>query len=100
MLCTGDTAATFTISDIVLEYDAIINVAYTKKVSRAQQNLSKTFFAYKVENFYNPTIKKVNVAIDGDPHQLFKGSILPRNMYQEIGKRFFRENPTCHLKST
>ena len=48
----------------------------------------QTDFAHKVENFYNPTIKKVNVTIDGDLHQLFKGSILPRNMYQEICKKF------------
>ena len=31
------------------------------------------------------------MAIDGDPHQLFKGSILPCNMYQEIGKRSLQE---------
>ena len=48
----------------------------------------RTDFAHKVENFYNPTIKKVNITIDGDPHQLFKGAILPRNMYQEICKKF------------
>ena len=52
----------------------------------------QTDFAYKVESFYNPTIKKVNITIDGNLHQLFKGSILPRDMYQEIGKRFLREN--------
>ena len=42
--------------------------------------------------FYNPTIKKVNVTMDGGLHQLLKGAILPRYMYQEIGKRFLREN--------
>ena len=49
-------------------------------------------FDNKVETFYNPTIKKVNVAIDGDPHQLFKGAILPRNMFPEICKKFYQEN--------
>ena len=134
MLCSGDTAATYTISDVALEYDAITDARYTKKVSVAQQNSSyqytmvthlsyqilgkkgsswlidtklqakslqgvlllfienKTNFAYKVESFNNPTIKKVNITIDDNPHQLFKGFILPCNMYQKIGKRFLQEN--------
>ena len=33
-----DDASTYTISDIALEYDGIIDVQYTEKVSRAQQN--------------------------------------------------------------
>ena len=40
MLCSGDTAATYTISDIALEYDVIIDAVYTEKVSVAQQNSS------------------------------------------------------------
>ena len=40
MLCSGDTAATYVISDMALEYDSIIDVQYTKKVSRAQENNS------------------------------------------------------------
>ena len=61
----------------------------------------QTDFAYKVENFYNPTIKKVNVTIDGDPHQLFKGSILLMEyVYQEICKKFLTEKTlTCHSKN-
>ena len=35
-----DEKATYTISDIALEYDAIIDAAYTEKVSRAQQKIS------------------------------------------------------------
>ena len=49
-------------------------------------------FCIKVESFYNPFIKKVNITIDSDPHQLFKGSILLCNMYQEICKKFVQEN--------
>ena len=131
--CYASAAVTYTISDPALEYDAIINAACTKKVSRAQQKSSysytrvtrlsyqilekkdsswlintklqskslqklllllmedQTNFADKVENFYNPTIKKMNIMINGVPHQLFEGSILPHDMYLEISKKFLRE---------
>ena len=134
MLCSDDAAANYTISDIALEYDGIIDAQYTEKVSRAQQNSSypytrvtrlsyqqlskkdtswlidtklqakslqgllllfledKTDFDNKVESFYNPTIKKVNMTIDGNPHEIFKGSILPRNMYPKICKKFYQNN--------
>ena len=49
-------------------------------------------FAYNVEKFYNPTIKKINITIDGDPHRLHKGSILPQDMYPEIRKKIIQEN--------
>ena len=52
----------------------------------------KTDFDNKVESFYNPTIKKVNVTIDGNPHKIFKGLILPRNMYPEICKKFYQND--------
>ena len=49
MLCSGDTAATYTISDIALEYDAIIDTGYTEKVSIAQQNSSYPVYkGYKI----------------------------------------------------
>ena len=131
IMVTSDNQASYKITDLTLEYDAVIDGDYTDKVSKAQANSSypytritrssyeikdkkksswlintnlqakslqgllllfiedrDTDFAYKVENFYNPTIKKVNVTIDGNPHQLFKGSILPQNMYHEIIKKF------------
>ena len=140
LLCSHDTAATYTISDLVLEYDAIIDAAYREEVSVAQQNSSypytrvtrlfyqilgkkdsswlidtklhekrlqgllllfledQTVFVYKVENFYNPTIKKVNVTIDRDPHQLFKRLVFLCDMYQEIGKRVLQENSDVSFK--
>ena len=48
-------------------------------------------FDNKVETFYNPTIKKVNVTIC-KPHRLFKGGILSCNMFLEICKKFYQEN--------
>ena len=131
MLCSDDSAATYTISNLVLEYDTIIDFEYTEKVLVAQQNSSYPYtrvtrlgynilskidhtwlldltlqakslqgllmlfiedrdnFDNKIEMFYNLKIKKVNVTIDGDPHQLFKGAILPCNMFPEICKKFY-----------
>ena len=40
MLCSDDAAATYTISDIALEYDVIINAVYMEKESTAQQKIS------------------------------------------------------------
>ena len=58
----------------------------------------QTDFAYKVENFYNPTIKKVNVIIDGELHHLFKGLVLSRMMFPEICKKFYQENADVSFK--
>ena len=60
----------------------------------------QTDFVYKVEKFYNPTIKKVNVTIDGTPNKIFKESILPRNMYPEEGicKRFYQNDSDVSLE--
>ena len=52
----------------------------------------KTDFDNKVENFYNPTFKKVNMTIDGNPHGIFKESILPKNIYPEICKKCYQNN--------
>ena len=112
ILCTGDTSATYKLSDTFLEYDAIFDepyatnigemytsIPYTKVTSIHYQKLSKKDttwkidvdnlslrslqgllllfldkpdeFANKNEGFYNPSIKKILVTINGMPHQLF-----------------------------
>ena len=125
MLCSDDAAATFTISNIALEYDAIIDAGYTEKVSRAQQEslypytmvtrlsyqqLSKKDATWLLDQklqakslqglllLYNPTTKKVNITINGNPHQLFKVSILPHNMYLQIARKFLEENSDASFK--
>ena len=40
MLCSHNDKATYTISDIALDYDVIIDAEYMEKVSRAQQEIS------------------------------------------------------------
>ena len=49
-------------------------------------------FAHANEQFYNPTIEKVLVTINGSPHELYKSGILPRDLYPEVKKYFYKEN--------
>ena len=136
ILCTGDTSATYKLSDISLEYDAIFDkpyattigemyngttsIPYTKvelihyhtlsekdafwKIDvnnlsvRSLQGLLLPFldkrddFANKNEEFYNPTIKKILVTINGMPHQLFVARLQARDIYPELKKYFYKEN--------
>ena len=136
ILCTGDTNATYKLSDISLEYDAIFDepyattiskmyngttsIPYTKVTSIHYQTLSKKDttwkidvnnlsvrslqdrlllfldkrddFANKNEEFYNPSIKKVLVTINGMPHQLFAAGLQARGIYPEIKNFFYREH--------
>ena len=49
-------------------------------------------FACANEKFYNPTIEKVLMTNNGNPHALYKGGILSRDLYQEAKKYFYKEN--------
>ena len=49
-------------------------------------------FANKNEEFYNPSIKKILVTINGMPHQLFAAGLQARDIYQELKKYFYKEN--------
>ena len=49
-------------------------------------------FANKNEEFYNPTIKKVLVTINGILHQLFAAGIQARDIYSELKKYFWKKN--------
>ena len=115
ILCTGDTNATYKLSDISLEYDVIFDdpyatsigemytatttIPYTKVTSIHYQTLSKKYTTWKIdvnnlsawplqgllllfidkrddfsnknEEFYNSSIMKILVTINGMPHQLF-----------------------------
>ena len=54
-------------------------------------------FASKNEEFYNPSIKKILVTINGMPHQLYAGGLKVRDIYPELKKYFYKENSdvTC-----
>ena len=43
-------------------------------------------FANKNEEFYNPSIKKILVTINGIPHQLFVAALQARDIYPELKK--------------
>ena len=142
ILCTGDTNATYKLSDISLEHDAIFDepyattigeiytgktsIPYTKVISIYYQTLSKKDttrkidvnnlsvrslqgllllsldkldnFASKNEKFYNPSIKKILVTIDGIPHQLFAAGLQARDIYSELGKYFYKEHSNVTWK--
>ena len=49
-------------------------------------------FAYKNEEFYNPSIKKILVKINSMPHQLFAAGLQAREIYPELKKYFYKEN--------
>ena len=136
ILCSGDTAATYKLSEISLEYDAIfdelyattigelyaetMSIPYTKVTSIHYQTLSKKDttcktdvnnlsvcslqgllllfldkrddFANKNEEFYNPSIKKILITINGMPHQLFATGLQARDIYPELKKYFQKEH--------
>ena len=138
ILCPENTNATYKLSNISLEYDAIFNeiyvtaigemyggtngtsIPYTKVTSTHYQTLSKKNttwkidvnnlsirslqgllflfidkrddFANKNKEFYNPNIKKILVAINGMPHQLFAAGLLARDIYLKLKKYFYREH--------
>ena len=49
-------------------------------------------FANKNKEFYNPSIKKILVTINGMPHQLFATGLQAREIYPELKKHFHKEN--------
>ena len=49
-------------------------------------------FANKNEEFYNPSIKKILITINGMPHQLFAAGLQATDIYPELKKYFYKEN--------
>ena len=49
-------------------------------------------FANKNEEFYNASIMKILVTINGMPHELFAAGSQARDIYPEIKKKFYREH--------
>ena len=49
-------------------------------------------FANKKEEFYNLSIKKILITINGMPHELFVARLKARCIYRELSKYFYKEN--------
>ena len=49
-------------------------------------------FSNKNEEFYNPSINKILVIINGMPHQLFAAGLKTMDIYLELKKYFYKEN--------
>ena len=112
ILCIGDTSATYKLSDIQIfrhiPYTKVTSIHYqppskrdtTWKIDmnnlsvRSLQGLLLLFlhkrddFANKNEEFYNPSIKKILVIINGMSHQLFAAGLQTREIYPELKKYF------------
>ena len=52
-------------------------------------------FANKKEQFYNPSIKKILVTINGMPHQLFAAGLKARDIYPELKNFFYKEHSSA-----
>ena len=48
--------------------------------------------AHKNEEFYNPSIKKILVTINGMPNQLFAAGLQARDIYPELKRYFYKEH--------
>ena len=53
-------------------------------------------FANKNKEFYNPSIEKILVIVNRDPHQLFMAGLQARDIYPEL-KIFFAKNTLMWL---
>ena len=49
-------------------------------------------FANKNEEFYNPSINKISVMINGISLQLYRAGLQARDIYPELKKYFYKEN--------
>ena len=135
LFCTGDTNATYKLSDISLEYDLILDgpyatvmgemyvkklICYTKVTSIHHQTLSRKDatwktdvnnlsvrslqgllllfldkrddFANKNEEYYNPSINKISVMINGISLELYRLRLQARDIYPVLKKYFYKEN--------
>ena len=49
-------------------------------------------FANKNEEYYNPSIKKILVTINGMPHQLFAAGLGAKDIYPELKQYIYKEH--------
>ena len=56
-------------------------------------------FANKNEEFYNPSIKKVLVTINGIPHQLYAGGLKAGDIYPELKNIFIKKTLMWAMKN-
>ena len=109
-----DTDATYTISNISLEFDTIINASLASQVRTEYmkssilydricnspskslkgvlliftQKRSATKLIRDTEEFYNPKITNVEVTVEGVPNELYAQNMEYRHQYDEIVKHF------------
>ena len=78
--------------------DTIWKIDVNNLSGRSLQDLLLLFlnkrdgFVNKNEEFYNPSIKKTLVTINGMPHQLFAAGLQAREIYPELSKYVYKED--------
>ena len=102
-MCTGATSIPYT-KVISIHYQILSKRDTTWKIdmnnlsAHSLQGLLLLFldkcddFANKNEEFYNPSIKKILVTINGMPHQLFAAGLHARDIYPKIKQYFYKEH--------
>ena len=97
-----DPDATYTISNISLEFNTIINSSLASQIRMEYMKSSILYdrilragiiplnksVARDTEEFYNPKITKVEVTVEGVPNELYAQNMEYRHQYDEIVKHF------------
>ena len=75
-LCTGETNATYELSEISLEYDAIFDKPYAKAIGEMYGGTNGTWIPYiKITSIYYQTLSKKDTAWKIDVNNLFVRSL-------------------------
>ena len=112
MIKATDPDATYTISNVSLEFDTIINASLARIIPLDKSDTSfsidinspskslkgvlliftkersATKFTRDTEEFYNPKITKVEITVEGVPNELYAQNMEYRHQYDEIVKHF------------
>ena len=95
---TGTTSVTSIHYQTLSKKDTTWKIDVNNLSVRSLQGLLSLFldkrddFVNKNEEFYNPSIKKILLTINGMPHQLFVAGLRARDIYPELKKYFHKEN--------
>ena len=91
ILCNGDTSATYRFSDILLEYDAILEEPTIGEMYTGRRSILYT----KVTSIHYQTLSKKEATqliftINGMLHQLFAAGLQVRDIYPGLKKYFYK----------
>ena len=108
-MCNGAKSIPYTEVELIYYHtlskkDTIWKIDVNNLSIRSLQGLLVIFldkcddFLNKNEEFYNPSIKKILVTINGMLHQLFVAGLQARDIYPELKKYFYKEQSNVTLE--